>query len=69
MLIDLFHGIVAGNDEVGGFHDFDPGSFAAAILAFADDRFAAGILFKTACALADVLSPPAITPSRFFIAR
>jgi len=56
--------IIACNDEVGGFHFFDPGSFPAPIFAFADDGFATGILFKTAFAFG---SPP-ITPSRCFIA-
>ena len=57
--------IMARNDEVGGFHFFDPGSFPSVILAFADDRFATGILFKTVFAFG---SPPT-TPSRFFNAR
>jgi hypothetical protein len=57
--------IMARNDEVGGFHVFAPGFFPASIFAFGDDRFATGILFKTAFAFG---SPP-ITPSRFFTAR
>ncbi len=57
--------ILACNDEVGGFHVFDPGFFPAAIFAFGDDRFATGGLLKTAFAFG---SPP-ITPSRFFTAR
>ena len=57
--------IVAGDDEVGGFHGFDPGIFPARIRSFADDRLATVILFETSFALA---APP-ITPSRFLIAR
>jgi len=52
--------IVACNGEIGGFHFFDPGIFAAAIFAFADDRFATGSLFKTVFAFGSL----AITPSR-----
>jgi hypothetical protein len=44
--------IIACNDEVGGFHFSDPDAFAAVIFAFADDRFATDILFKTAFAFA-----------------
>ena len=61
--------IVAGHDEVGGFHGFDPGIFAAVIFAFADDRFATDILFKTAFAFCGGFSAAPITPSRFFSTR
>ena len=57
--------IVAGDNEVGRFHVFDPGGFAAGIFAVADDRFATASLFKTAFALG---STP-MTPSRRFVAR
>jgi hypothetical protein len=55
---------MAGDDEVDGFHGFDPGCFRTVIFAFDDDRFATGALFKTAFGFP---SPP-ITPSRFFSA-
>ena len=61
--------IVAGNDEVGGFHFFDPGVVAAVIFAFADDRFATVILFKTAFAFGGGFPGAPITPSRFFNTR
>jgi hypothetical protein len=56
--------IAARNDKVGEFHFFDPGDRAAGILALIE-RFATGTLFETAFAF----SFPAITPSRFLIAR
>ena len=61
--------IVAGNDEVGGFHLFGPGMVAAVIFAFADGCFATDILFKTAFAFSGGFSVAPITPSRFFSTR
>jgi hypothetical protein len=39
--------IVAGNDEVGGLHCFDPCFSHAAIFAPTDDPFATAMMFKT----------------------
>jgi hypothetical protein len=55
----------ARDDEVGGFHFFDPGLLVAAIFPFADDRFATGSLFKTVFAFGSL----ARTPSRLRSSR